>query len=790
MSNLTVRPNRMYFALALAFGFIAVVKFPPKYFEQVVEIPLPALYLGELGFVLMATLLFYDRATPKQVLQLASWMLGFSMFVGAVGNLIDRSTQFMSDYFVLMNLVQLVIMNLAGLLAALTLFCLEDSCVLFHIPSANPKPAEPAPQPHGIPLADESNPLNRLIDSEDFSPPELLVPGLPGTPRESRPTESAKEILEQLDVSRITRLERSLHPEEVSLETLFGEESHAAQLAKLPGEPGGPTLLGPTTKDIIALPATEQILQLEMKPDESCLPEGTPAAPTIPSAPDLTKTMRRIPIASQALPASTYATDFDPQVFKTSEEEDPELKIIRELAAKVRQSGNHSEFPKSTFQSLLKTEPMACPLSVVPKDSLNTQSIKDTAHTDSSTETYDHVFEASVDEAVEHVFATLVPTEAQLEVSPETLAKLKLSEPGNSIEQSTLLTAKEPKEIKEFGRLSQDVSGGSNTDSSIGTMKTIGRLLLDTQAIENIIKVGQQPGLTTARVVSMSQGMQLHQHLENINSLPGVTGCILVGFDGLVITSTMADESEKESLGALSLSIHGSSNVASEKLDLGTMQQIILQSAGTITVLTNVPKGVLVVFASCPNLESISTLLEAIEKLIASDESELLTVEDEVENVQSIRTPVAADLVRELIDSLADKPPDSIAVADSKPLDIESTHKPKEIKEFGRLSAGSHCEPQSQDTGAMKTIGKLLIDPQAIANIIKAGETGPRGLTTARVISAARGEGIRSLLGQIDSYPGVAGSLIVGHDGLVIASTLAANLDKDLLGAMSIAIHS
>jgi uncharacterized protein len=85
----------------------------------------------------------------------------------------------------------------------------------------------------------------------------------------------------------------------------------------------------------------------------------------------------------------------------------------------------------------------------------------------------------------------------------------------------------------------------------------------------------------------------------------------------------------------------------------------------------------------------------------------------------------------------------------------------------------------------------MLIDVQAISNIIKSGEQAKtRGLTTARVISAARGEGIKSLLGRIDNYPGVSGSLIVGHDGLVIASTLSASFDKDMLGAMTSAIHS
>jgi predicted regulator of Ras-like GTPase activity (Roadblock/LC7/MglB family) len=91
----------------------------------------------------------------------------------------------------------------------------------------------------------------------------------------------------------------------------------------------------------------------------------------------------------------------------------------------------------------------------------------------------------------------------------------------------------------------------------------------------------------------------------------------------------------------------------------------------------------------------------------------------------------------------------------------------------------------------MKTIGKLLLDVQAVENIIKSGETKKigSGMSTAKIISAARGEGIKNILTTIDTYPGVAGSLIVGHDGLVIASTVQ-GWDKDMLGALSTALLS
>jgi predicted regulator of Ras-like GTPase activity (Roadblock/LC7/MglB family) len=123
---------------------------------------------------------------------------------------------------------------------------------------------------------------------------------------------------------------------------------------------------------------------------------------------------------------------------------------------------------------------------------------------------------------------------------------------------------------------------------------------------------------------------------------------------------------------------------------------------------------------------------------------------------------------------------------------INPVTKNREVKEFGRLSAKNSAQPSQAAPGTMKTIGKLLLDVPAIENIIKSGEGGTigSGLANARIISANRGEKIKALLGTIDAYEGVSGSLIVGHDGLVIASTMKGGMDKDALGALSTALLS
>jgi uncharacterized protein len=141
-----------------------------------------------------------------------------------------------------------------------------------------------------------------------------------------------------------------------------------------------------------------------------------------------------------------------------------------------------------------------------------------------------------------------------------------------------------------------------------------------------------------------------------------------------------------------------------------------------------------------------------------------------------------------------DETEDEESKQEAVPDSPEAAKLKKELKEFGKLSARSATAPKAtgDSVGTMKTIGKLLIDNQAIENIIKAGEQRKLGqnLATARIISQARGQGIMELLHKIDKYEGVFGSIIVGHDGLVMASTLKDGWDKDIMGALSTALLS
>jgi predicted regulator of Ras-like GTPase activity (Roadblock/LC7/MglB family) len=190
---------------------------------------------------------------------------------------------------------------------------------------------------------------------------------------------------------------------------------------------------------------------------------------------------------------------------------------------------------------------------------------------------------------------------------------------------------------------------------------------------------------------------------------------------------------------------------------------------------------------------SVNETEEVVEAEKPTETVEVAEAEKPAETVEAEKPAEAAEAEKTAEAAESSETTEAASEAAETSKESEASRKTaKELKEFGRLSSKPGTEFQAETAGTMKTIGKLLLEVQAVENIIKAGESGTigSGLTTARVISAARGEGIKALLSKIDSYSGVDGSIIVGHDGLVIASTAGPGMDKDTLGVLSVACLS
>jgi predicted regulator of Ras-like GTPase activity (Roadblock/LC7/MglB family) len=209
---------------------------------------------------------------------------------------------------------------------------------------------------------------------------------------------------------------------------------------------------------------------------------------------------------------------------------------------------------------------------------------------------------------------------AAAEVQPQVTPSEVTAEAEKESSRASDANKKTAKELKEFGRLSSKQGSTDFASETAGTMKTIGKLLIEVQAVENIIKAGESgtigSGLTTARVISAARGEGIKALLSKIDSYNGVDGSVIVGHDGLVIASTAGPGMDRDTLGVLSVACLSTSNLATKKLEIGKLRQMVLVTDSKTTVLTDVDVGILAVFLDNNDVGKIDGLLEAIHDTI------------------------------------------------------------------------------------------------------------------------------------------------------------------------------
>lgn len=349
--------------------------------------------------------------------------------------------------------------------------------------------------------------------------------------------------------------------------------------------------------------------------------------------------------------------------------------------------------------------------------------------TEEIAEAGEKVFEAGVDSEIDDIFSTLAPEEAQREVG--------------AIEAKTE-TAEAPAEEKLFN---QDV--GSEIDDIFSS-------LAPEEAQKEVGELKKAPAASEEKEEEKEEQGIFKLQDDDVDDI----------FAGL--TTEAQKDVDADSLAKLK---DKPDNAIKTPKQTGDMPALNEEQAKRIREEASKPGR----FSD--TLSKIPSLKNTVEGLLHSLEEE--------QNLNS----TDADLDHE-----EDEEEEEVVPTESLSAEAKAAREAAEkLKDFGRLSGKAVAKlPETADQGTMKTIGKLLIDKQAVEKIIKAGESKElgKGLSNARIISAARGKGISDLLTKIDQYDGVAGSIVVGHDGLVMASTLREGWDKDMMGALSTALLS
>lgn len=109
------------------------------------------------------------------------------------------------------------------------------------------------------------------------------------------------------------------------------------------------------------------------------------------------------------------------------------------------------------------------------------------------------------------------------------------------------------------------------------------------------------------------------------------------------------------------------------------------------------------------------------------------------------------------------------------------------IEGIGRLDAGSD-NSQDAGSGRIASIGKFLLDQKDLDKLGKLTNTDPAE-GKMRILTLEASQDLQELLGQIGKLSGVVGSVIVGHDGLLIANTMPGDMDAESVGVWALGVY-
>ena len=108
--------------------------------------------------------------------------------------------------------------------------------------------------------------------------------------------------------------------------------------------------------------------------------------------------------------------------------------------------------------------------------------------------------------------------------------------------------------------------------------------------------------------------------------------------------------------------------------------------------------------------------------------------------------------------------------------------------EAGRLTIRKPDPEGHKSCGNIQSLGKFLLDPaseQSIARMIDAGH----GNGQRRVLTVEQANDLAECLDRLGSDPFVAGSIVIGYDGLLLAKALGQGMDAETMTSFTLATY-
>jgi predicted regulator of Ras-like GTPase activity (Roadblock/LC7/MglB family) len=108
---------------------------------------------------------------------------------------------------------------------------------------------------------------------------------------------------------------------------------------------------------------------------------------------------------------------------------------------------------------------------------------------------------------------------------------------------------------------------------------------------------------------------------------------------------------------------------------------------------------------------------------------------------------------------------------------------------IGRLDSRTESESGADvSSGRIASIGKFLLDQRDIETLgsIAGSDLAPSKM---RILTKEAATELQNLLNSVGAQSGVIGSVIVGHDGLLIANTMPPEMDAESVGVWALGVY-
>lgn len=128
----------------------------------------------------------------------------------------------------------------------------------------------------------------------------------------------------------------------------------------------------------------------------------------------------------------------------------------------------------------------------------------------------------------------------------------------------------------------------------------------------------------------------------------------------------------------------------------------------------------------------------------------------------------------------------SIRTAAGAPAQPAPAAPPPKVEGVGRLSKTDTTVEAG--SGKISSIGKFLLDQQDLTKIGKLAGSDLSD-TKMRILTMEAAQELQTLLHTIGQQSGVVGSVIVGHDGILIANTMPQTVDPESVGVWALGIY-